>query len=472
MSISTKQPQTTIQTPQPAQPASARRIPRYPDSHFLWGALNEFSANPFEMLRRLVVPYPDLVELRFGPFRQIIVNDPDFARHVLVNNQKNYVRPRNFTRILNLVSSANLFNSDGDYWLRQRRLLQPAFHRQRIVGFGQLMTDETEKLLARWERHDRARPVAVEAEMTDLTLAIVGRALFGVDMAATSRGRELSAGFDATSGYINYRFEEILAPPLWIPTKRNREFKRGRAEVQRITQAIIDERRRAPGEHHDFLQMLLELRYEDTDQGMTDEQLRSESGAFFFAGHETTANTLTFAFYLLAKNPQAEAKLHDELARVLGGRTPTIDDLPQLPYNRMVVEETMRLYPAAWATSRETLAPDTLGPYALPARQPVMISVTGIHRHPAYWENPDAFDPERFTAERSAARPKHAYLPFGEGPRMCIGYQFALFEAQLVLATIAQRYRLTVAPDYQVTARPVFTLRTTDGLPMMLDLRN
>lgn len=470
MSISTNQTATNL--PQPAQTPAAEDLPRYPDSHFLWGALNEFSANPFEMLRRLVGPYPDLVQLRFGPFRQIVVNNADYARHVLVNNQKNYVRPRNFSRILNLVSSQNLFNSDGDYWLRQRRVLQPAFHRQRIVGFGQLMTDETEKLLARWDRHDRTQPLAVEAEMTDLTLNIVGRALFGVDMAASSRGRELSAGFDATSGYINYRFEEFMAPPIWVPTKRNRHFKHGRAEVQRITQAIIDERRREPGEYNDFLQMLLELRYEDTGQGMTDQQLRSESGAFFFAGHETTANTLTFALYLLAKHPEAEARLHAELARVLGGRTPTIDDLPQLPFNRMVVEETLRLYPAGWATSRETLAPDALGPYPLPAHQPVMISVTGIHRHPAYWENPDDFDPERFTPERSATRPKHVYLPFGEGPRMCIGYQFALFEAQLVLATIAQRYRLTVAPDYQVTAKPVFTLRTADGLPMTLAPRS
>ena len=285
---------------------------------------------------------------------------------MLVNNQKNYVRPRNFSRILNLVSSQNLFNSDGDYWLRQRRVLQPAFHRQRIVGFGQLMTDETEKLLARWDRHDRTQPLAVEAEMTDLTLNIVGRALFGVDMSASSRGRELSAGFDATSGYINYRFEEFMAPPIWVPTKRNRHFKHGRAEVQRITQAIIDERRREPGEYHDFLQMLLEMRYEDTGQGMTDQQLRSESGAFFFAGHETTANTLTFALYLLAKHPEAEAKLHAELARVLGGRTPTIDDLPQLPFNRMVVEETLRLYPAGWATSRRPWRPTRWDPIRSP----------------------------------------------------------------------------------------------------------
>ena len=448
------------------------QAPRYPSQHWLWGSLRTFFADPIALLSRLPQEYPDLVRLRFGPMAQYMLQNADYARHVLVNNQKNYQRPARFRSMLALLGPPSLFSSEGDYWLRQRRMLQPAFHRQRLIAFGAMMTAATQQLLAEWEsRSDESQPLSVENAMIDLTLNVVGKALFSLDMQAAGRGAHLKAAFAGTTHFLNYRFQTLLAPPLFVPTQVNRRFKQARAAVDQLVQAIIDERRRDPSEHHDFLQMLLELRYEDSGQGMTDEQLRSECAAFFFAGHETTANTLTWIFYLLAAHPAATASLHTELAAVLGGRTPTVDDLGQLTYTRQVVEEAMRLYPAAWVTSRQATAADQLGPYTLPAGSQVMINITGIHRHPAYWENPDAFDPDRFTPERSAQRPKHAYLPFGLGPRMCIGNQFAMMEAQLLLATIAQRYQTRLTPGYTPKPYPLFTLCTADGMPLLVESR-
>ena len=449
-------------------------VPDYPGSNLIWGAGREFSGDPVALLLRLMHDYPQMVRMRFGPFYVYATSDADLTKEVLVTRNRNFKRSDNIRTILDAVSGVNLFNSDGDVWRRQRRLLQPAFHMRRIVGFADTMIEESERLLQDWAANPAiasGQPVDVEQEMVRITLSIVGKALFGVDMQEAGRGQELSAAFASNALWINHKLNNVLAAPLWLPTRLNRNFKQSRAAASRLIGEIIADRRRDIGEHNDFLQMLLDVRYEDTGEGMSDEQLINESGAFFFAGHETTSNTLSWTWYLLAKHPGVEAKLHDELDTVLAGRAPGLADLENLPYTRMVIEESMRLYPAAWITSRQAIEADQIGPYTIPAGAMVILNFSGIHRSPLYWDNPDSFEPERFSPERSADRPRHVYLPFGEGPRQCIGNQFAMMEAQLVLATVAQRYRLRTLPGYTAHATPVFTLHVEGGLPMIVERR-
>jgi cytochrome P450 len=234
---------------------------------------------------------------------------------------------------------------------------------------------------------------------------------------------------------------------------------------------MIRERRQSKEDKGDLLAMLLQARDEDTGAGMTDEQVRNEVATLMFAGHETTAVTLTWAFYLLSQHPEAERKLHAELAEALGGRTPTVADLPSLKYTRMVVEETLRLYPPAFGVTRQSLGEDEIGGYRIPANSSVSVIINNVHHDPRWWENPEQFEPERFSPERSVDRPNFAYLPFGGGPRLCIGNSFAMTEAQLALATVAQRYQLRLVPGHPVRPNPIFVLRTSHGLPMTAQRR-
>ena len=460
---------TTLERPK----TTTEPIPTYAGGHPIWGTGRMFAADPITLLLQAMRDYPEIVRMRFGPFLLHVVSNADLASEVMVTRNRNFERPHNIRTILDAVSGVNLFNSNGEVWRRQRRLLQPAFHMRRIVGFADTMTEETERLLRMGAQSSHRRRSACGCGGRDGAGHPQHRGQ-GPIWRGHARGRAQPG--DERRLCHQRRLDRSPAgqcpgrPPVdahphqpGLQTGPGRGFPADRP----------DHRRPPPGggEHDDFLQMLLDLRYDDTGEGMNDEQLINESGAFFFAGHETTSNTLAWTWYLLAEHPGVEAKLHDELDRVLAGRTPALADLENLPYTRMIIEESMRLYPAAWATSRQAIEDDQIGPYAIPAGSMVMINISGIHRSPDYWDNPDSFEPERFSPERSADRPRHVYLPFGQGPRQCIGNQFAMMEAQLVLATIAQRYRLRTLPGYTAHAKPVFTLHVEGGLPMIVERR-
>ncbi|MGQ0602834.1 MAG: cytochrome P450, partial [Anaerolineales bacterium] len=360
----------------------------------------------------------------------------------------------------------NVFTGEGDFWRGQRRLMQPAFHRQRLAHFGQIMTDcATQMLDQRWAAAAASgAPIDIAEEMMQVTLKVVGLALFSVDLSGGAS--ELGHAFDAGDDYIAYRFRSILAPPPFIPTRENRAVQAAIRTVRGRILGMIRERRASGERRNDLLDMLMETRYEETGQGMDDEQIRRESQVMVAAGHETTATALTWVFYLLSQHPEVEQQLHDELARVLNGRTPAMSDLPNLPYTRMVIDEAMRLYPPAAITGRHTLAADELSGFAIPARRDVFIPIHAIHRDPRWWPEPDAFKPERFAAESD--RPRFAYLPFGGGPRQCIGNIFAQTEAQLILATVAQRYSLRTLPGHIVEPELKLVLEPKGGLPMTL----
>ena len=413
----------------------------------------------------------DVVRYRFVVWSSLFVNHPDFIRHVLQENNRNYDKHIPSIQFLKTVVGNGLLTNEGAAWLHQRRLIQPAFHRQRIAAFGALMTSAATAMLDRWDACSAgAEPLDAATEMMGLTLRVVGQALFGTDV--SDDVERVGRAFTTVNEYLTRAAYQPLLMVPGLPARGKLRFQAARRELDRVVYQIIERRKRQPAERDDLLTMLLHVRDDETGAAMSDRQLHDEVITLLIAGHETTAVALTWAWHLLAAHPDAESQLHAELDAVLGGRVPTTDDLPALPYTRMVIEETLRLYPPAWAILRRAMGEDHLGPYRVQAGMAIFISPYAIHRHPAFWDHPEVFDPERFSSECSAGRPHFAYLPFGGGPRLCIGNTFALTEAQLILATVAQRYRLRPVPGHDVMPNPLVTLRPRGGLPVTLEHRS
>jgi cytochrome P450 len=416
----------------------------------------------------LIRDYGDIVRLQLGPEVVVVVFHPQYVQHVLQDNHTAYSKE---TRVFDIMKPAignGLLVSNGDFWLRQRRLMQPAFHRQQINSFGELMVQETLDMLKGWSTTAQNRqPVDIHQQMMRLTLAIVTRALFG------SRVEDLHGAIGASvttvMADISFRFDHPFYPQIWLPTPRNRQFKKARSELDRVIYALIAQRRSQAADQRDLLSMLMQAQDDSAgQQGMTDRQLRDEALTLFLAGHETTAVALSWTFYLLSQHPAVEARLGQELKTVLGNRLATVADLPAMTYTRQVLDESMRLYPPAWITERKAIQDDEIGGYPIPAGITLAVSPYATHHHPQFWPESEVFDPDRFSPERSANRPRYAYFPFGGGPRQCIGNTFALVEAQLILATILQNYRLELAPGRHVIPEPLVTIRPKDGLWMIV----
>jgi cytochrome P450 len=422
---------------------------------------------PLPFLEKLFRDYGDVFCVRILSLRICVVAHPEGIKHVLQDNHRNYRKSFDY-KILARLLGQGLVTSEGSLWLSQRRLMQPMFHRQKIAGFGALMAECTLEMLDRWqERAERREPFDVVPEMMRLTLQIVGRALLSMDLTA-------QAGVIGQNMTIaNERFGDmgLSAFVPWLPTPGDLRFRKAARALREIVLDIIAERRREGRDHGDLLSMLLAVRDEETGEGMKDEQLRDEVLTLILAGHETTATALSWTWYLLSQNPEAEHKLHAELDQVLGGRAASVTDLPNLNYTGMVVDEAMRLYPAVWAVGREAIANDEIMGCRVPKGSNLLLSQWLVHHHRAFWENPNNFEPERFSSERTSGRPRYAFFPFGGGPRMCIGNLFALTEAQIVLATVAQRYRLRVPPDHPIELQPLVTLRPRYGMKVLLEQR-
>jgi|SRR5579859_142937 len=453
-------------------PSTATRLPLPPGprGHFFWGVLPELRQDMLGLYHDVAPKYGDIVRLHFAGVDTFMLAHPDYFKQVLQDNNRNYQRNTFFNNIVKQFVGLSLFTADGDDWLSRRRLMQPAFHRQRLSAFGAVMAASTAQVLERWDRGADGQRLEIDQEMMALTLQVAGRALFSRDLLGESR--ELGQAFTDLSEYMNFRMNTPFALPAFVPTRPNRKFRQATRTVDGKIFAMIHERRQGGQPGDDLLAMLMEARDADTGQGMTDAQLRNEVAVMMFAGHETTSVTLTWALYLLSQNPQAEARLHAELDQVLAGRAPAITDLPNLAYTRAVIDETLRLYPPAFGITRQSIKADDLGGYRVPANAGITLVFYNVHRDPRFWNEPERFDPERFTPERSAGRLPFAYLPFGAGPRQCIGNQFALTEAQMVLASIAQRYQLRLVPGHPVRPHPLFTLRTSHGLPITVRRRS
>lgn len=440
--------------------------------HWLSGNVREVQQGPLALYARAREQFGDVVRLRAIPsVYWYLVTHPNDVEHVLQTNQRNYRKPEVFSKAVGLIAGRGLLTSEGDFWRHQRQLAQPAFHRERLAALATLITDAAESTAEGWTQHAQSgASVNVAAEMIRLTLKIVSLALFSTEISdkADRVGPATRVAFE----HANYRMSHPLALPERIPTRRNRRFLKAKRRLDELVFAIINERRRTGEDRGDLLSMLLLTRDEETGEGMSDQQLRDEVITLLLAGHETTAAALSWTWYLLSLHPDVEHKLLAELAQVLSGRTPTFDDLPHLSYTTMVFEESMRLYPPAWGQPRQAIADDRIGGYHIPAGAIINLCQWLTHRHPDFWENPEQFDPERFTQERAAKRPRFAYFPFGGGARQCIGNNFAMMEAQLILATLAQHFSLVLVPRHPVEPDPTFTLRPRYGMLMTLHVRS
>jgi len=445
--------------------SGARTAPgkRYPTPfHFFLEARRD----PLAMLSWAAREYGDVARMEAWPlFTVHLLTHPDHIKHVLQDNNRNYWKGALIGRVKPLIGEG-LFTSEGDFWRRQRRLAQPAFHRQRVESFAALMSAAGARMVEDWETAAATgTPIDLMEHTSRAALRIVGQALFGIDLigAAAEVGRNVLTAL----AFVSDEVFQIFPSPLIVPTPRNRRFRRARGALDRVVLDIIERRRRDGAGGDDLLAMMMEARDAETGEGMSDRQLRDEVMTFILAGHETTAVTLAWACLLLAQHPDVGAQVRGEVSSVLAGRAPTLADLPHLALTRRVIDETLRLYPPVAAIAREAYGPDEIDGYAIPAKSGVMMSPYVTHRHPAFWPDPERFDPERFTPENSATRPRFAYFPFSGGPRLCIGNEFALMEAQILLATIAQRFRVEVAPGHTVQQEIRITLRPKQPMLMV-----
>ncbi len=408
--------------------------------------------------------YGDIFRMQFGEANVLFVADPEAIYEIVVEKAKLFYKGsdyRNRQSGLARFLGNGLLTSDGEFWKRQRKLVAPSLHAKRIEAYAGIMTDVTTRTIDKWR--DGAE-LDVDQEMMRATLEIVGKALFNVDV---SRDAE-RVGHALT--VIQERMGGFTVIPAWIPTPNKVRVNRAVRALDDLVYGIIGERRESGEDYGDLLSMLL-LARDDDGNGMTDEQMRDETVTLLLAGHETTANALNWTFMLLAQNRDAEAKLHEEIDAVLGGRTPTLADLKQLPYTEMVVKESMRLYPPAYSFGRMAIEDTVIQGYDVPANTDINIFGIIAHRSAKWWDEPMAFRPERFSPENEASIPRYAYLPFGGGPRICIGNSFAMMEARLMLATIAQQYQLRLKPGQKIELDPLITLRPLGGMHMRVEQR-
>jgi cytochrome P450 len=437
--------------------------PPGPKPHFLIGNIPLASHEPLATFSAWAREFGDIFHYRALWINVFFLNHPDLIESVLVRNYQNFVKDH-VVRKSRWFFGDGLLTNEGESWLRQRRLSQPAFHRDRIVSYAKIMTDYTQQALADW-RDGETRDV--HQEMMQLTLRIVVRVLFGVE--AEEIGK-ISAAMNVLMR--NSSGVRLLLPPVarYLPTPAMIEFRRAVRQLDEIVYRIVARRRAGERDSGDLLSMLMQARDEDGSQ-MSDRQLRDEVMTFLLAGHETTALALSWTWHLLGQNAEAEQKLHEELDRVLRLRAPEFSDLPKLPYAEFVIKESMRLYPPAWSVARTVVSEFELRGYRIPAGANVVMSQWVMHRDPRYFVDAEKFDPDRWLPERSQKLPRFAYFPFGGGPRQCIGASFAMMEATLLLASIAQRFRFSAVPGHPVVPVPSFTLRPKHGIRMKLVTR-
>jgi cytochrome P450 len=434
--------------------------PRGPRNLPVIGNLAAFRAKPLQFFTRVAREYGDVSFFRLANQNVYLVNHPDLVREILVANQVNFTKSRVLQRARVLLGDG-LLTSEGSLHVRQRRLVQPAFHRDRLAAYGAAMSEAAVRLRERWTDGGK---VEVSEEMMRLTLSIVGKTLFSADMEseASEIGEALTTVLKMFQ-MLMIPFSEYLEK---LPLPAVRRFEKARARLDQTIYGLIHERRKSGEDTGDLLSMLLLARDEDGSGSMTDVQVRDEALTLFLAGHETTANALTWTWYLLSQNPECEARLHQEIDSVLAGRIPEMADLPQLRYTEMVFAEAMRLYPPAWAIGRMSKESFQLGGIEIGAKSICILSPYVIQRDARWFPDPERFDPERWTPEAREARPKFSYFPFGGGARVCIGERFAWMEGVLVLAAVAQKWKLRLDPRQRVEPLPLITLRTKYGMRM------
>ncbi len=439
---------------------------RGPSNPPIIGHLVAFRRRPLRFLTRMAGEYGDFVHFRVANLRIYLLSHPDFIRDILVTRQHNFTKSRGLQRAKVLLGNG-LLTSEDPLHVRQRRLVQPAFHRDRMAGYARVMSESGVRVRDGWTRGET---LDISQEMMRLTLAVVGKTLFSADV--ESEAGEIGVALTAILNMFNLLMLPFSEYFQKLPLPAVRRFENARSRLNETIYGMIRERRASGEDRGDLLSMLLLAREEGSeDVGMSDELVRDEALTLFLAGHETTANALTWTWYLLSQNPACEDKLHEEIDRVLGGRAPGFEDLASLRYTEMVLAEAMRLYPPAWLIGRMAKEAFELDGVEIPPKSIILLSPYIVQRSAQWYPDPLRFDPERWTPEAREARPKFAYFPFGGGSRMCIGERFAWMEGTLLIAAIAQKWRLRLAPGHPVEELPLITLRTRHGMRMTVEPR-
>jgi cytochrome P450 len=440
--------------------SSAAKFPPGPPPNLIRSLFGALQQNPLDYFTAMAQKYGDVSGMRIGKFRSLFINHPDLIEDVLVNNARKYHKGR-ILRANKYLFGEGLLTSEGDFWLRQRRLAQPAFHRTRVNAYAATMAEYTEQLIATW-RNGEERDI--HEEMMQLALRIVSKTLFDADV--TRDAKEVGETLDVLL-QIAANFGRTILVPLWVPSPRNIRAKLGIKRLEKVIYRIIADRRASGRDTGDLLSILLQAQDEDGGH-MDDRQLRDETITLFLAGHETTANTLAWTWWLLAQNPTVEKKFHEELDGVLNGSAPQVDDLPKLAYLSNVLTESLRLYPTAWGMARLAAEEHEIAGYPVRPGYGVAFAQWVIHRDARWFDAPLEFRPERWENGLAKQLPRFAYFPFGGGPRQCIGNTFALMEASVVLATIGQKFRFQLVPSNQVTPLASITLRPKNGIQVTL----
>ncbi|MEM1320731.1 MAG: cytochrome P450 [Bacteroidota bacterium] len=444
---------------------TVKALPRVPRLTSLIN-INRFLANPIPVLELYVKTYGDTFAFNLGggPNRAIGSVNPVFAQHVLQKHHRRYAKSALQTETLAEFIGQGLLTSEGPYWLRQRRLIQPGFHRDKLAALVDIMHNVVDRFLPRFDEAAATdQPLEIVDTSMEMAFRIVAETLFSKGMTEQEL-RSLSGNVSQLQSFFIRRIRQPYKSLWFRVSGQLRKHQELAKASQRIMLRIIEERRSQEGEHNDLLDMLLSSRYEDTGEGMSDKQLLEESLILFLAGHETSANALAWTFHLLSQHPAVVQRLREEMGTVLEGRRATFYDLPQLHYNRQVIQESMRLYPPAWIMDRVALEDDEVLGYKVPKGTMMVPFIYGIHHSPSIWPDPKRFDPDRFSKEQSKDRPAYAYLPFGGGPRLCIGNNFAMMEMQLVVARLIERYDFLPVEGQKVDLLPLVTLRPRGGI--------
>jgi cytochrome P450 len=433
------------------------------------GNLGAFAEDPIQMLLDLQREYGGVARQRLGPYLVHTVTHPDGVRHVLQGNYKNYARGK-FYENFKLFFGVGLLTTDGEYWIRHRRMAQPLFHRNVVEGCTDTATEAIGRMLDRWEEVSaRGESVELVAEMMRVSLGILGRVVFNMDFSGYADTISPSVLVGLKTMMPQGNLNDFI--PRWVPTPYTRRLTRAQESLRDVMQKVIAGHEVGGDGTIDLITLLQSKKDEETGLSLTDEELHDEVMTIFMAGHETTGNGMAWTLYAIAQHPEVRDRLEAEADDVLGDRAPTVADLPRLTYARMVVDESLRVYPPIWGFTRDPVEDDEIDGYHIPAGSTIFLSPYATHRHPAVWDNPEAFDPERFAPERAESYPSYAYFPFGGGSRKCIGFHLALLQMHLATAMVAQRFRVEAVPGHPVEYGRMVALRPKHGIQVTLHPR-
>ncbi len=436
------------------------KFPPGPSTNLLWSKEHNIRKDVLGYFHNSVRKYNGISRAKVGPYHYVNVSVPEYIEHIFTHPEI-YIKGRD-NKTLRFLLGNGLVTSEGEFWLKQRRLIQPLFHKQRLQSFVQKITESTVMMLKNWETKTGV-VIDMHTEMTGVTLDIVSQTLMSTEVKGDFKKLN-DALLVVMEGMMNF-----FRLPAWIPSPRNLKMKKNRAVLYDTIAKIIDERRKTKTVHNDLLTMLMEVEDADTRERMTDEQLRDEVITIFLAGHETTANALSYTFFLLAQHPEIKQRIVDEVKRVIGDSEMSFENLSKLEYTTMVIKESMRLYPPVWGITRDAAKEDVIGGYRIKKGDSIAMSPYAVHRLEKYWENPLQFDPERFSPERMKNIHRYAWFPFGGGQRFCIGNNFAMMEMQIVIALACTQFNFSLAENFKLELEPLVTLRPKHGVMMKLE---